>query len=522
MGIDYKLMYPAYQQNNNLMLNGSNSYDFAANSALMQYPSAYPVTNPLTIQPTTAPSTDTVELSAKKDYSADDGKISFGDKLKNFGKGLISPVTNMFKSPKNFLIGAGMIIAGAALVVATGGAAAPVLVAAGVAGGAIQFGTSAVKAANAKTDAEAEQAWQGMGAGTSSVALSVAGAKTSLKAAGCVDDVSNMSALQATAQCFKAAPSQAVKSTQMFTSGQALTNLKAAVPQNIFKPKTETKPIVDADAAPVNNAKTPVVDADSVPVSDNKVPVVDADSAPAVETSTVIASADDVKAPQAGSTASSIDDAANLADDVKPVNETTQNSKVNDVDSVNNTDAPEAVVSAKDPTIFRETKTTIVDKATGQTKEATLVYKKQEFTEKIELYIDGECRGYTTIKNIKPGDEVYQFSPAADYMKDGAVYVDLMESSYSGAGTKLHQAAVLRSQELGYGGRVALDAAWNSHSFHYSSGFRPTGKNALQNAEAIANAIAAAKGTGVRANTTDLGGVIMTLPEENIAMILAK
>ena len=47
---------------------------------------------------------DTVKFSTTNydefDYSIDDGKISFGDKIKNFAKGLISPITTMFSSPK--------------------------------------------------------------------------------------------------------------------------------------------------------------------------------------------------------------------------------------------------------------------------------------------------------------------------------------------------------------------------------------------------------------------------------------
>jgi len=172
----------------------------------------------------------------KFDYSIDDGKISFGDKLKNFGKGLISPITNMFSSPKNFLIGVGMVAAGAALMIGTAGAAAPILVALGVTAGAVQLGTGAYKAATAKTDAEAEAAWQGIGAGTTSVGLSVLGAKSSLKAAGFADDAANMNMLQATAKCFKVAPGQFGKSV-------ANVKLTLGIKPKTTSPKTEPKSV---------------------------------------------------------------------------------------------------------------------------------------------------------------------------------------------------------------------------------------------------------------------------------------
>lgn len=179
---------------------------------------------------------DTVQLISKElDYSIDDGKISTGDKIKSFGKGLISPITAIFSSPKNFLIGAGMIAAGAALTIATGGAIAPVFVALGVTGGAIQLGTSIYKASKATTDDEAKSAWLGMGAGTSAVGMSVLGSKAALKGAGV--DTKGMGFLRATVECFKQVPSSISKSVGAFTSGKALVNL-----ENVCKPKKSANP----------------------------------------------------------------------------------------------------------------------------------------------------------------------------------------------------------------------------------------------------------------------------------------
>lgn len=131
---------------------------------------------------------------------ADDGKISFGKKMLCFAKGAVSPITGMFSSVGNFVKGAIGIAAGAGLIAITGGAAAPIMVAAGIGLGGFQIAKGAVGAATAKTDAEAEQAWESMGSGTVAVAGSVAGAKAALKASGA--NTSGMSTLEATKECF--------------------------------------------------------------------------------------------------------------------------------------------------------------------------------------------------------------------------------------------------------------------------------------------------------------------------------
>lgn len=198
-------------------------------------------------QPNIFTSEETIE-SHKFDYSKDDGKISTKDKTKNFLKGIVSPITNMFSSPKNFLIGAGMIAGAALLITATGGAAAPILVAAGVVGGGIQFGASTYKAVIATTDDEARAAWQGIGAGTTSIVGSVLGAKSALKGAGV--ETKGMNALEATARCFKEVPKSFSKSANAFTSGEAVTNVK-----NIFK-KTSNETFAKEKNKSINNDDT--------------------------------------------------------------------------------------------------------------------------------------------------------------------------------------------------------------------------------------------------------------------------
>ncbi len=175
-----------------------------------------------------APEEDVVTINskdnAKVDYLLDDGIISAEDKLFNFAKGVISPITSMFKSPKNFLIGVGTIAGIGALTVATGGAITPLLVTAGLVGGTVQFGVSAYKASSATTDEEACQAWQGIGSGTSAIVGSVLGAKSAAKAANIVG-ADDMNAIEATIACVKNSPKALQNSINSFTGGKVLSNL---------------------------------------------------------------------------------------------------------------------------------------------------------------------------------------------------------------------------------------------------------------------------------------------------------
>ncbi len=205
------------------------------------------------------PNTDTIEFSSKKetkdgfDYSIDDGKISTADKVKNFAKGIISSITSMFSSPVNFAIGAGMIAGSAALIAATGGAAAPVMVTLGLATGALQLGHGIYKATAAKTDEEAEQAWQGIGAGTSAVASSVLGSKSALKASGV--NTSKMGYLEATVQCVKQTPSNLSKSVAVFMPKKGVTVPSTAVLEG--KAVEENKVITKPENTKVTETTTP-------------------------------------------------------------------------------------------------------------------------------------------------------------------------------------------------------------------------------------------------------------------------
>lgn len=172
---------------------------------------------------------DKLELStavSKNDKcSANDGKISQKDKLINFAKGIINPITNVFKSPKNFLIGIGMTLGISTLTVATGGAIAPLLVTIGIISGSIQLANSVYKAGTAKTDDEAKNAWQGLGTGIVTVASSITGAKAAAKSFN-IKGSNNMNPLQATVACIKNTPKAISNSLKGFANGKILLNLK--------------------------------------------------------------------------------------------------------------------------------------------------------------------------------------------------------------------------------------------------------------------------------------------------------
>ena len=160
---------------------------------------------------TTSQQTTTVPAPQQTGDGKDDGKISFGKKCKNFVKG----IGNFFKgmvcdengkfSIKRTLTTAAVAAGAVALTVATGGAATPFLVAAGATLATVQTGKGVYKAVTAKTDAEAEAAWQEIGSGTTALVGSVAGAKGALKASGASVPKGNAvtSSLRATRDCFK-------------------------------------------------------------------------------------------------------------------------------------------------------------------------------------------------------------------------------------------------------------------------------------------------------------------------------
>lgn len=138
----------------------------------------------------------------------DDGKISFGEAAKSFGKGLMGIVKTAINHP---IATTATIVAGVAITVATGGAALPILVAAGASVGVVQIGHGAYKAVTAKTDGEAKQAFETIGNGTFAVATSALSAKSALNVASKAgvtgaDGAENLNTAQALVKCYKVTP----------------------------------------------------------------------------------------------------------------------------------------------------------------------------------------------------------------------------------------------------------------------------------------------------------------------------
>ena len=179
------------------------------------------------------PMTSRRDSFSKKDKS-NNKKFDFSEALKNFGQGLASPITSMFSSPKNFLMGAGMIAGSIALVVATGGAAAPILVAAGVGMGVVQAGGAVVKIAKAENGDDVEKAFFDVGGATSTIGLSLWGAKGSLKQANVCTE--GLDTFAATKKCFTSSKDLAVESFDVFKSGYYKTNISNAI-KTVKQPK---------------------------------------------------------------------------------------------------------------------------------------------------------------------------------------------------------------------------------------------------------------------------------------------
>ena len=101
-------------------------------------------------------------------------KTGFWEGVGAFCKGLVKPLVNMVKHPIATAVGIAVV---AALIIGTGGAATPFLLAAGIGLGAWQAGKGAVNAIAADTREETLKALEDVGEGTFAIAASAVGAK---------------------------------------------------------------------------------------------------------------------------------------------------------------------------------------------------------------------------------------------------------------------------------------------------------------------------------------------------------
>lgn len=426
----------------------------------------------------------TPDYGEQKDpYAADDGKISTADKVKSFLKGVVSPVTSMFSSPKNFAIGALSMAAGAALIVATGGAAAPLFVAAGLVGGTIQFAKSAYGAAVATTDDEARAAWQGMGTGAGAVAGSVAGSKTALNAAGV--NAAKTGIFASVVECFKAIPSCLSKSFNSFSSGAALVNLKSAL---------GIKSQVTA-----NNSKT--------------------NSAPDTH---------DVNIQNKGATSPGSDDispsAANTANadgvELNPSN----NAQTSDIAPLSRTNGANPVSNVEPAS-----KQCCV-KVNGQNIQTHV----QQNANGIYTLVDDSGNTYAVMTTHSKGggsmvfDEIDGYTDSSDGFNiiKSTLDIESLNSTTpkgsTGAGTQMIREAVRMSNEMGYDGRVTLQAEIINKSvgtpvpFYYKLGFKAT---SAETQALIEQAMAIYEQTGVYNGPT---GASMYLPMDVVKNILGQ
>ncbi len=169
----------------------------------------------------------TNNIKINKEDKANNGKFDFSQAAKNLGKGVASPITNLLSSPKNLLIGAGMTIASMAVIAATGGAAAPLFVVAGLGMGALQAGKAISSIITAKNGDDIEKAFYDVGGATTSLTLSAIGAKTSLKQANI--ETKGLSIINSIKKCFTSSKDLSIECFKVFKSGYFKTNLATAI-----------------------------------------------------------------------------------------------------------------------------------------------------------------------------------------------------------------------------------------------------------------------------------------------------
>ncbi|MGD9580886.1 MAG: hypothetical protein AB7V50_05905, partial [Vampirovibrionia bacterium] len=155
-------------------------------------------------QPAIIPDTkpDIVVINEKKVITeANNGKFDTKVAVKNFFKGLISPISSMFNSYKSLAIGM-LTIAGGAALCSIG--FAPAFVAIGAVIGGLQALTTAIQFSKAKNGDDVEKAFYSAGISTSTIGLSIFGAKGALNSVG--QNTNNISRSKAVLECFKKTP----------------------------------------------------------------------------------------------------------------------------------------------------------------------------------------------------------------------------------------------------------------------------------------------------------------------------
>lgn len=186
-------------------------------------------------------------------------KVGFWEGLKAIGKGLLKPIKELIKHPIKSAL---MITATAALVIGTGGAATPFLIAAGVGIGGWQIAKGTVGAIMSDNREETLANLEDIGSGSFAVAASAVGAKTYMSATTAGSATATASQQvgfwakagvylkgmgQDVVSVAKMAPSSLKTTLAMIKSGQFMGNLQsayatgklAAQHRNVAKAKVE-------------------------------------------------------------------------------------------------------------------------------------------------------------------------------------------------------------------------------------------------------------------------------------------
>ncbi len=157
---------------------------------------------------------------------ATDGRFSWDVALKNFGKGLISPIANIFRTKKTFFTTLAVLAAGAALLIATGGAIAPALLTLGIVMSGVQSAKGIYRLVTAENGDKRELAFLDIGAGAGGLALTMVGARSSLKGYGMApEQFKRMSLLEATIENVDLSRYSLWRSMDMLRQGKAWDNL---------------------------------------------------------------------------------------------------------------------------------------------------------------------------------------------------------------------------------------------------------------------------------------------------------
>lgn len=166
------------------------------------------------------------EKESKKTNKQKDRDFNYDKALSNFGKGFISPITTMFSSATNFVVGAGTIGVCAALMNATKGKIGKVLVAAGLLYGGLQTALGIKKLVKANNNDEREKAFYDIGSGTGIVAASAVTAKPALEAAGMsTAETEALTITQSVLKCFKGTPKAVTESVNVINNPTAMAEL---------------------------------------------------------------------------------------------------------------------------------------------------------------------------------------------------------------------------------------------------------------------------------------------------------